>query len=66
MPSCEKCWRDARGDYSEYLKLLANRDLDGHVCSPREQAGQWWDEKEQRDLRIPIHEGWKMQREGDG
>jgi hypothetical protein len=25
----------------------------GNVCTPREKAGQWWDEIEQRDTRVP-------------
>lgn len=57
MPMCEKCWSDAylfaalRGisQAEAYRELLSERRE--HPCSPEEQAGQWWDEKEQRDTR---------------
>jgi len=53
MPACEKCWADAfdpYGDHVEaYRKLLQERK--NHPCSPKEQAGQWWDEESQSDKR---------------
>lgn len=52
--SCEKCWSDAydfgQSDQTEnYHRLLAERK--DKPCSPREQAGQWWDEERQCDSR---------------
>jgi len=35
MPTCEKCWSDARGDLAMYEKLLDTR----LPCTPEEQAG---------------------------
>jgi len=58
MSCCEKCWSDA------YKRLIANpskslrehyEDLlierDKHPCSPKEQAGIYWDEEKQIDKR---------------
>jgi len=54
---CEKCWAEAarrvygtgRDQYEVYRELLEERK--GHPCSPREQAGDWWDEERQCDRR---------------
>lgn len=35
MASCEKCWKDAGGDYARYMELLSYRN-----CTPEEQAGE--------------------------
>ena len=58
MAGCEKCWSDAfRRSYggsksqSEcYQELLKERE--NNPCSPKEQAGQWWDEENQCDSRF--------------
>lgn len=59
MPMCEKCWGDAYMDTLDdphmsqgdaYRKLLAERK--DHPCTPKQQAGQWWDEERQCDSRI--------------
>lgn len=34
MPSCEKCWRDSRGELEAYEGLIESR-----TCTPEEQAG---------------------------
>jgi len=52
--SCEKCWADAyMGDYGDqaarYQQLIEERKA--NPCTPREQAGEWWDEETQRDSR---------------
>lgn len=57
MPSCEKCWEDAywrsrytgRPQHECYHELLEERK--NNPCSPREQAGQFWDEEKQCDSR---------------
>lgn len=57
MSACEKCWYDAYnagkvegGSQAErYFYLLAKRQ--DNPCSPREQAGQFWDEEKQCDKR---------------
>jgi len=60
---CEKCWADAYqwgyGDQAEeYQRLLLDRKA--RPCTPREQAGQWWDEDKQIDSRQD------MKPEGEG
>ena len=39
MPSCEKRWRDARGDAELYSQLVDERNEKGRECSPEDQAG---------------------------
>jgi hypothetical protein len=34
MPSCERCWTAAAGDYEVYSHLLSRRN-----CTPEEQVG---------------------------
>lgn len=58
-PSCEKCWDDAYGrtladpsrSQAEHYQDLLDERRDS-PCSPREQAGQWWNEERQRDSRL--------------
>jgi hypothetical protein len=55
--ACEKCWGDAYlksreygGSQSEwYFKLLEERK--DNPCTPKEQAGDYWDEEKQCDRR---------------
>ena len=55
--SCERCWGDAfsRSHFGgtcqadEYEKLLKERK--DNPCTPREQAGQYWDEEKGIDIR---------------
>lgn len=58
MSACEKCWADAGlrilnhplvSQSEHYQDLLEERKFS--PCSPREQAGQWWDEEKQYDSR---------------
>jgi hypothetical protein len=57
MSTCEKCWGDAwirslssmRSQWECYLELVEERK--GNPCSPRDQAGQFWDEDLKRDKR---------------
>ena len=60
MSCCEKCWSDAgrmaHGFDSKvdiYNELLDERK--DNPCTPREQAGQWWDEEKQCDTRIEAN-----------
>lgn len=54
---CEKCWIDARkrmletGEATDliYHRLLLERS--DNPCSPKEQAGEWWDEELEKDTR---------------
>lgn len=51
--TCEKCWADAyrmHGDQVENYRVLIEKRKD-NPCSPKEQAGQWWDEDRQVDTR---------------
>ena len=57
---CEKCWGDAfrramndpiKSQAEQYELLLAERNKVGPICSPKEQAGQFWDEEKERDTR---------------
>lgn len=59
MPMCEKCWADAAGMWTgdqvaTYQRLVAERNAAGHPCTPRERAGQWWDEERQCDSRVSV------------
>lgn len=55
---CEKCWSEAfrRSCTSEklpiecYFELLEERK--NNPCSPQEQAGEYWDEINQCDIRL--------------
>jgi hypothetical protein len=53
--TCEKCWSDAFDPYSpesqvdRYHRILKERK--DHPCTPRQQAGQWWDDELQVDTR---------------
>ena len=51
---CEKCWADSYDPYKEhaiaYDKLLESRKE--NPCSPKEQAGQYWNEEKQIDERF--------------
>ena len=57
MPCCEKCWSDAfqrsyGGGKSQsecYGELLVERK--NNWCTPKEQAGQYWDEVNKCDSR---------------
>lgn len=55
MPSCEKCWRDARGDAEEYARLLRERDESGQVCTPEQHAGGDEAETCELCLRKTVH-----------
>ena len=35
-----------------YEDLRDRRTLSGPICTPKEQAGQWWDEERQCDSRL--------------
>jgi hypothetical protein len=58
MAGCEKCWNDAYGrsltdtrkSQVEHLADLL-RERKDNPCSPKEQAGDWWDEERQCDSR---------------
>ena len=60
MDGCEKCWSEAgvlyangQGEYESkteaYHKVLELRELT--PCTPKEQAGDWWDNEKQIDTR---------------
>lgn len=57
MPSCEKCYAEARtramcegGDVTEhYYRVMKEAEESGQPCTPREKAGQWSDEERQCD-----------------
>lgn len=57
MPCCEKCWGDAyilsilshKTQYECYKELIKER-ID-NPCSEKEQAGEFWDEDKQIDIR---------------
>ena len=59
MASCEKCWWDAwrlyrdglfNTQYEAYKHLLKERE--NNPCTAKEQAGQFWDEEKQIDIRL--------------
>jgi hypothetical protein len=55
--TCEKCWGDAyrrsrctgRSQSESYQELLLERK--DNPCTPQQQAGGYWDKKNQCDLR---------------
>lgn len=57
---CEKCWSDAfnrayttgKSQSECYQDLLIERK--DNPCSPKEQAGTYWDEENQWDIRTKI------------
>ena len=66
MGACEKCWRDAhnrfaanptKGQADYYQELIRERDAAGKTCTPQEQAGDFWDEKQQCDIRNARRDG---------
>jgi len=59
MSMCEECWGDAymgtlahptKSQPDHYEELLEERK--DNPCSPKQQAGQFWDEKSQMDSRF--------------
>ena len=58
MSSCEKCWSDAakrsyisgKSKTECYYELLKERE--NNPCSPKEQAGMYWNEEKQIDSRL--------------
>ena len=57
MSSCEKCWGDAylmsyeigKSQTECYHELI--KEHEDNPCTPKEQAGQWWNEEKQIDRR---------------
>ena len=55
---CEKCWAEAarsvygtgRDQYEAYKEVIERMKDD--PCSPKEQAGDWWDDELQVDRRV--------------
>lgn len=63
MSACEKCWSDAfhrelaepyKSQAQHYRDLIEERATPGLICSPKEQAGQFWDEEFQCDTRETL------------
>lgn len=62
--TCERCWGDARqlasdvgGAHQDWYHVLLAEGRE-HPCSPREQAGPFWDADRQVDRR--RHEDVEM------
>jgi len=59
MACCEKCWGEAfvlayhsgKSQVECYHELLKAHEEMGIICTPKEQAGQFWDEEGQCDSR---------------
>ena len=59
MAGCEKCWARAymmmyengKSQTENYHDLIAESVKNGVGCTPKEQAGEWWDEEKQKDKR---------------
>lgn len=59
MSACEKCWGDAyrlfrvtgKNQSECYHALIENRNKMNKLCTPKEQAGQFWNEEKQIDYR---------------
>jgi hypothetical protein len=57
---CERCWRDAYvymlvcgGHQSDHYRDLLSAPS-RRPCTPQEQAGQFWDEEKQMDIRTEV------------
>lgn len=56
--SCEKCWDDAGIRAMETGKTKTEcyneitKERNDNPCTPKERAGQFWDEERQRDRRF--------------
>jgi len=56
--TCEKCWQDAKKEgyandtsvYDHYKRILKERE--NNPCSPKEQAGIFWDDEKGIDKRL--------------
>lgn len=67
MSACEKCWGDAfsrsygsgRSQAECYTEILKERE--NNPCSPREQAGQYWDKEHGCDSRLLNKDGVQTQ-----
>lgn len=65
MTACEKCWSDAylralntNKTQTDYFHELV-KERRASPCTPKEQAGQWWDEElgcDQRNMKARIAE----------
>lgn len=56
MPSCERCWgeyrrRDFFTGTVSYEQVLREREASGAMCTPEEQAGQFWCVAHKKDSR---------------
>lgn len=59
MAACEKCWGKAftrsrvtgKSQAECYREILAETEKRGETCTPKEQAGDYWDEEKQIDIR---------------
>ena len=65
MASCEKCWSEATGRHrfdtsksraEHYMDVLKENEASNNPCTPKEQAGQFWDEENQCDTRLMERE----------
>ncbi len=61
MPSCEKCWTVARSRYcsdmsksitDHYYIVMKEVEDSGIECTPKQKAGEFWDEEKQCDTRL--------------
>ncbi len=61
MPCCEKCWTMARSRHRKdmsksnmehYYIVMKEVEDSGIECTPKQKAGQFWDEEKQCDNRI--------------
>lgn len=60
MAGCEKCWARAylmtyengKSQAENYSDLIKEANRSGVKCTPKEQAGEFWDEKLQIDTRL--------------
>lgn len=61
MASCEKCWAIAvsrcisnpsKSKTDHYYDVMAEAQSSGKCCTPKEKAGQFWDEEKQCDSRV--------------
>ncbi len=58
---CRKCWNEAylrtctdpwKSQVKHYCDIIDEKEESGKICTPEEQAGEYWDEEKQIDSRL--------------
>jgi len=63
MACCEKCWGQAhlrsictgKSQVDCYAEIIKEKELTNNICTPKEQAGMYWDKEYQCDTRYKMN-----------